>query len=333
VKQYLNPHRRGKRTRKTGGRRDSIKLQRSEEALQHRTKKVRKVPPRKPAKPDRPSGFVPRRKSKRRTPEDYKQDLKLLRRYFTGFDAAHGFSEKNLNEGAKRVIRRFTPQIKQLKSIQSYPHLELKGKTTKEKAALDSIAPIRGQQVGYKAKTSKGKIITVTPKPKQVPVFTTDQQAKIEVNKDGSTRITEHGHVRDVYPIDRVAFAVDPYKYMREFMRTHRAPRVTLNVSGNVIGEVFQESDFVDERERRDRERRGEMVRPVVGLFVTIVEKYKEKDTARADSFIANIGAISVLRGGVKDSNAFRRDTYEGRQALKEARKKQTKRGRATGRR
>lgn len=283
-------------------------------------------------------------KSKRRTAKDYHDDLAVLRRYYTGFDKAHGFDLKSRNkkqvEAVKRVIRRFTPQLKQLKGIKTFPHLEVKGKSKRQAAALQRVVPVPGAALAYKARKTTGrgrkarsKIVMVTPQPKLVPVFTMDAKAKVGVNKDGSINIVENGHKRDVYAIDRELFSLDPYQYMRDFMRKHKAERVTLNVSGNVIGEVFSEWDFVDERERRLRELNGEAVRPQVGLFVTIVEKYREKDQARADSFISNIGAISVLRGGLRAANTFRNEVVEGRKKLVERRARLSKRARLTGRR
>lgn len=332
MKQYNNPHIRGPRRRKGKQALERERARRAAEAARLKKQKEDQEQRRR----------MRGEKKRRRTSKDYKDELKLLRRFYTGFDNAQGFNSQRLSEGAKKVIRRFGPQIKQLRAMANFPHVEVVPKRKADQEALGSISPVRGEQIIYKVKKTIGKgkkrrtkIITVTPKSKRVPVFTTDDKAKIGVNEDGSIRITENGHIRDVYPIDRLAFARDPYGYMRDFMRRTRAHRVTLNVSGNVIGEVFSEWDFVDERERARRQRAGESVRPVVGLFVTIVEKYREKDTARADSFISNIGAVSVLRGGVNASNKFRREVNRGREELKELRKarRMSERARKTGRR
>lgn len=303
----------------------------------------------------------------RRTLKDYQADLRLLRRYYTGFDPRHGFNSRKLSDSAKKKIREWAPQIKQLRAIKQYPHIELKGKSKKAKLGLENVTPVQPESLtyqvaepgrrrkvtvkGYTRKVGRKKIRvkgytmyvrtrkrvrTVTPGIKVVPVFTTDAKAKVNVNKDGSLRIEENGHVRDVYAIDRKAFALDPYAYMREFMRKHRAVAVTLNVSGNVIGETFRWYDFVDERERqRLRDQEGIRLPSGSAVFVNIVEKYREKDPARADSFIAQIGAVSVLRGGARASADFTNQVKDAREQLKADRRfeKMSKRARATGRR
>lgn len=282
------------------------------------------------------------RKQKKRTAADYKADLKLLRHYFTGFDKRNGFNESRLSDAAKKTIRKVAPQIAQLRALQSYPHKEVKA-ASKKKLDLGRIAPVQGEQISYKVKRTSGKgrkrkvkTVEVIPQPRAIPIFTTDEKAKVSLNKDGSIRVVENGHIRDVYPIDRVRFTRDPYRYMRDFIRQHRAPRVTLNVSGNVIGSVFQERDFVDSRERREREARGEIVYPAgANRFVVMVERYREKDAVRAERFIEQIGAVSVLRGGIKASNDFEKQVFAGRAALRDSRKlaRVTARARATGRR
>lgn len=273
---------------------------------------------------------------KRRPLSDYQADLRILRRYYTGFEARNGWHLRDMTANNKKVLRAWGAQIQRLKALDQYPHVTVKGKGKKAREAVAEIFPVPPASLQYKVirTTAKGKrTVTVKkPIPREVPVFVIDPKAKLAVNPDGSIAVEEFGFKRDVYAIDRQAFTQDPYKYMRDFMKAHKAKAVTMSVGGNVIGRVFNENDFIDEAERARRRKRGLPVRPAgTAGFVTMVEKYQEKDRDKAEKFLEGIGTVSVLRGGRRASNSFEKHIQERRAALRKQR--QSKRGRLTGRR
>jgi|SRR5579872_575161 len=263
----------------------------------------------------------PDRRPRRRTDKDYREGLTLLRKYYTGFESRDGFNSRKLSDSAKKLLRRIEPQIKQLKSLQTYPHREVKGRSGKVQDQLAKFASAPPGSLDYRVQVVKGKgkkrrktVKVVKPRPKVVPVFTTDKKAKVSVSKAGALQVSEHGHKRDVYPIDRLVFNADPFKYMRDFMRKHKAKRVTINVGANVIGQAFSEADFVDAQERARRQAAGQIVPPAnTAAFVNMVDSYMRGGVKRAKHFLNAIVGVSVLKGGEAVAQDFAKTVRAGR--------------------
>ena len=266
-----------------------------------------------------------REQDRQRATVFYQENLRALRRNFSGFDARNGYildkpkrkkgerartfkkREQRYKSSRLRVARYKAP-LQLLRQTDSYPHKKLvRSKSPKKIFRIaEQFAPI----------TLKGHVL------RQVPIFTSDPKARIKATKDGALRITENGVIRDVYKFSAEKLETNPkalYEDIKTFMRKKRTGNITFNLRGNVIAQVYSAKDFDPES--------------TTARFVNMVNRYRyDRHAGKYQNFIDAIGGISVYRGSRRGIAMVTAEIDAARAAAKQ-RRKQTKRALMTGRR
>ena len=250
----------------------------------------------------------------------YRDNLRTLRRNFTGFEARNGYRLDKPTVSARRSVEGHRQKVRLLKQVDTYPHRTLERSKVSKKvfAAAQTFAPVTLEKTRL---TTRRKTRTVRHQAKQVVIFTVDPKARISVAKDGALRIREQGRIRDVYKFSAEKLQQKPedlYTDIKTFMGKKRATNITFNLGANVIGLVYKKSDF-DPTSTTAR-------------FVNMVSRYRhDQHISKFQNFMDAFNGISVYRGRRRGAEITTREIDAARKRAR-VRRKQTRRALMIGR-
>lgn len=262
----------------------------------------------------------------------YRDELRTLRRYYTGFESRNGYRLDKPTDKAKRSVAALRRKVIALHQAEGIPHVlitrpkRIKVKTKaaqnrKNEAKKTFNAALHYSAVPETSTTKRGKR-KQRHTLKAVPIFSYDPKAKVKSIGKNGLKITEKGSVRELYPFNGEALASNPnkvYKQVQKFMDQHHATNIRFNLGSNIIGVVYRRSDFNPKSH--------------LAAFVNMVNRYREdRRTGKYSDFIDAIRGISIVRGGLKKAQMTTGEIDKARAEAKKRRKAISRRARLTGR-